>query len=621
VIATADAATAAAALAVDPIGLGGVWLRAAAGPERDGWLAGLRALLPAGSAWRRVPLHIREAELLGGLDLTASLRQGRAVARDGLLLQAHGGVVLLPSVQRQPAAVLAHLHRVLDTGELPLEREGHTGARALSLAVVALDDRDAGEGEADGPSAPGLADRLALHLEAGADGRLAGDPWSPDEVAAAREHLPAVTVPAAVLRELCASAQALGVASMRAPLLALRVARAVAALDGAAVVDTRHAALALAWVLLPRATQWPAPDTAPEVQPETPPPDTADAPPPAAAQAPPPAGERPPAADTDADPDANPEPPAPGAESLLDAARASLPPGLLAALAQRLGPTGSRAGASGRGGQARRLSARGRPLGARRGRPDGQQRLSLIDTLRAAAPWQALRRREAAAAGGAQALAPRPDPQRAQVHVRPDDLHVTRRRQTPQATTLFVVDASGSSAMHRLAEAKGAVELLLADCYVRRDRVALLAFRGTGAELLLPPTRSLARAKRSLAGLPGGGGTPLATALAQAGELLDALQRRGETPQLVLLTDGRANIAADGTPGRERAGSDALSAARRLRGCGAAALLIDTSPMPQPHARGVADAMGAHYLPLPRAGAGELSRVVRQARPTAAARA
>jgi magnesium chelatase subunit D len=99
------------------------------------------------------------------------------------------------------------------------------------------------------------------------------------------------------------------------------------------------------------------------------------------------------------------------------------------------------------------------------------------------------------------------------VLIRADDFQVMRYQQRSETTTLFVVDASGSSALHRLAEAKGAVESLLADCYVRRDRVALMAFRGKGCELILPPTRSLTRAKRSLAGLPGGGGTPMATAI------------------------------------------------------------------------------------------------------------
>ena len=187
--------------------------------------------------------------------------------------------------------------------------------------------------------------------------------------------------------------------------------------------------------------------------------------------------------------------------------------------------------------------------------------------------------------------------------MRPEDFHVTRYKQTRQTTTVFVVDASGSSALNRLAEAKGAVELLLAECYVRRDRVAVLAFRGAGVELLLPPTRSLARAKRCLAALPGGGGTPLAHAIEAAGQLADQVLRRGETPVLVLLTDGRANIARDGTPGRTRATDDALMAARQLRPSGCSTLLLDTSPQPQPSARTLADAMGAAYLPLPHAGA------------------
>ena len=178
---------------------------------------------------------------------------------------------------------------------------------------------------------------------------------------------------------------------------------------------------------------------------------------------------------------------------------------------------------------------------------------------------------------------------------------------------MFVVDASGSSALNRLAEAKGAVELLLAECYVRRDRVAVLAFRGAGVELLLPPTRSLARAKRCLAALPGGGGTPLAHAIEAAGQLADQVSRRGEAPVLVLLTDGRANIARDGTPGRARATEDALTAARALRPAGASALLLDTSPQPQPSAQTLADAMGAAYLPLPHAGAAGMAQVVRLA--------
>jgi magnesium chelatase subunit D len=199
------------------------------------------------------------------------------------------------------------------------------------------------------------------------------------------------------------------------------------------------------------------------------------------------------------------------------------------------------------------------------------------------------------------------------VEVRRDDFRVTRYKERSETTTIFVVDASGSSALHRLAEAKGAVELLLAACYVRRDRVALIAFRGQGAELLLPPTRSLVRAKRSLASLPGGGGTPLAAGLDMALLLADGVQRRGGTPAVVVLTDGRANVARDGRGGRARAAEEALAAARAARVVQVKALLVDTSPHPQPRAKELAEAMGAFYLPLPYADAAALSSAVQAA--------
>ena len=223
-----------------------------------------------------------------------------------------------------------------------------------------------------------------------------------------------------------------------------------------------------------------------------------------------------------------------------------------------------------------------------------------MDTLRAAAPWQKIRKATA-------------KNQQAKIQVRAEDFHVARIKQKTATTTLFVVDASGSSALNRLAEAKGAVELLLADCYVRRDQVALIAFRGKQAELLLPPTRSLVRAKRSLSGLPGGGGTPLATAIDTAASVAEGLQRRGITPVIVFLTDGRANVARSGSGGRELAFSEALEAARQLAVMQMSVLFIDTSPQPQKPAADLAAAMRARYLPLPLAGAATVSLAVRAA--------
>jgi magnesium chelatase subunit D len=277
----------------------------------------------------------------------------------------------------------------------------------------------------------------------------------------------------------------------------------------------------------------------------------------------------------------------------VEAARATIPADLLAALTSNSSMR-SRDGSS--AGAKRKAPNRGRPIGARIGLPRGGSRLHILATLRAAAPWQKIRQ---GAAG--------------HVQVRKDDFRIRRFQQNTRTTTIFVVDASGSTALNRLAEAKGAVELLLAECYVRRDRVALLSVRGQGAELLLPPTSSLARAKRSLAGLPGGGGTPLASGITAALSLAMNIAREGQTPLAVFLTDGRANIALDGKHGRPTAEADAMQAAAAWRASGYAALIVDTAPRPHPFARKLAEAAGAQYLPLPQASANTLSAAVKLA--------
>ena len=129
--------------------------------------------------------------------------------------------------------------------------------------------------------------------------------------------------------------------------------------------------------------------------------------------------------------------------------------------------------------------------------------------------------------------------------------------------------------------------------------MALIAFRGAEAELLLPPTRSLARAKARLADLPGGGGTPLAAGV-EAGLVLALAERsKDHTPLLVFLTDGRANVGLGGAPGRPGAESDAIAVARRVAEAGVASLFVDTSPRAQPGGDRFALAMGGAYVPLP----------------------
>ncbi len=572
----AEAMQAALLLAVDPAGLGGAILRASPGPARDAWLARLRAGLPAGTPWRRLPLGVPDSRLLGGLDLAATLAAGRPVAERGVLAEADGGIVVAAMAERLESATAARIVAVMDRGEVSVQRDGLSAELPARLGLVALD-----EGITPEEAAPAaLRARLAFLLDLPATAPSAAK-VDADAICAARLRLPRLQPDENLTEAMCATAAALGIDDLRAPLLALRAARAAAALAGRHAVSAEDAGLAARLVLAPRATSLPPQDQPEEQPPEPPPPDDRQ--------------------DRAEEPERGPDPKE-LQEMLVAAAQAALPAGLLEALQLREAAR-KRQAAEGKAGARRDAAQRGRPIGTRAGTLRAGARLALVETLRHAAPWQAVRRRE--------------QPQGPPIRVRKEDIRLRRFRQKAGTTTIFVVDASGSAALHRLGEAKGAVETLLADCYVRRDQVAVVAFRGQGAEVLLPPTPSLVRAKRSLAGLPGGGPTPLASGLDAAAGLAAESARRGRTPLLVLLTDGRANIARDGTQGRPAAEADALAAAAPIRLAGIPTLLVDTSPRPHPYAKRLAEAMGARYLPLPAADAVRLSGAVAAARPAA----
>ena len=591
-----DAWLAAQLFAIDPGLIGGIVVQAAAGPVRDRWQADLRAMLPTDMPWRSAPLHVDDDRLLGGIDLAATLRLGRPVALRGLLAEAHGGVLMLAMAERIAASTVAHVAAALDAGVLFCARHGVESRLPARFGVVAFD-----EGAADDERpAPALRDRLAFHVD------LRELAWRDVVVATSRQattradieaacaRLPAVAIGDDIVDALCAAAFALGVDSMRACIHAVQVARLAAAHAGRQAVASDDAALAARLVLAPRATRLPAVE--PAAQSPTPDEGSPD-------EGSPGEAEHDPAQVGSDDARDAPEQASPSSDAAIEdrvlaAAAAAIPAGLLAQLAAGL--AGGTRGASGRAGAFQASHRRGRPAGARRVAPRGGGRLDVIATLRAAAPWQRVRGRSPAAGDAS------PGP----IRVRSEDFHVARYRERRRTTAIFAVDASGSAALHRLGEAKGAVELLLADCYVRRDSVAVLAFRGRSAELLLPPTRSLARAKRSLAALPGGGGTPLASAIDAARELASLVRRRGDTPVIVVLSDGRANVSRDGSPGRPGAEADARVAARSLRGDGITTLFIDTSPQPHPLARELAAAMGARYVPLPHAEAAALSKVI-----------
>jgi magnesium chelatase subunit D len=557
-----DAVWVAALLAIDPIGLGGMTIRAWSGPARENYLQNYRGLLPAKSSFRRMPLHISDQQILGGLDLPATLATGRAVMTSGLLGDCDGGVLVVAMAERIGTGTAARLAAVMDRHAVITEQNSITTIHPARLAVVALDE---GHEPDEAPPAC-LLERLAFTV---AQSGLSGDAVWPDAamVAQARESLGMIASSDDALAQLCSLAAALGIGSLRAPLFALRAARAAAALQGREAVAACDIALAARLVLAPRATQVPsAPaDEKPEDQAEE------------SAESQSPRDDQPEAVE----------------DSISDAQKSVLPPELLAALAAGAGPKRASRGA-GKTGDSTSLR-RGRPAGTKRGALGGGARLNLIETLRAAAPWQRLR--QTAVPG-------------CKLQIRADDFRIQKFKEQTKSVAIFAVDASGSAAVNRLAEAKGAVQLLLADCYVRRDQVALLAFRGRVAECLLPPTSALARAKRSLAGLPGGGPTPLATGINAAREMAEAERRKGHQPLLVLLTDGGANIGRDGKPGRAAAAHDALAAARLCRGARLSCLVVDTAPRPQPFVAKLAGEMAARYVPLPYADPSHLSRIV-----------
>ncbi|MEM7691977.1 MAG: VWA domain-containing protein, partial [Pseudomonadota bacterium] len=429
-----------------------------------------------------------------------------------------------------------------------------------------------------------LLDRLALSIDLDELSIAATDsfPFSETDIEKARKSYKTVCIDDPYLESLCGACEALGIWSPRISVLACRCARVLAALAGEGNVGPDQLEQVLRLVLLPRATQLPAQDRDDEESNDEQAPEE---------HSPEDAGET--------------EPPDESIEErkeqtlsedrIVEAAKAMLPVDLLSRLAAAQ-ISARKNSSSGKSGVIHKSKLRGRPSGTVPGDPRDGSRLDLLATLRAAVPWQKLRAK----------------PQgKALIQVSTQDFRVKRFKERSPSVTVFAVDASGSSALYRLAEVKGAIELLLADCYIRRDEVALIAFKGQGAELLLPPTRSLVRAKRCLAAMPGGGGTPLASAIELGAMTLQQLERKGCTPVFVLLTDGRANVSRDGSTGRTAAMEDTKMAAANLRTLSSArGIVIDTSPRPHRTAADVAEWLAVDYLPLPNADSKNLQAAV-----------
>ena len=610
-----DAMTSLQLLQIDSHGWGGIWLRAPFGPVRELWL---RHLSETELNTVKLPGNIDIERLLGGIDLSRTLQSGLLQMQTGLLQQADLGLVCISMAERFPTALIAPMTQAMDTQSLPPLKINNTESSVRTqFGVVALDESMAD----DPPMSPALQERLGLwfdlqdiapsdvsdvSLNTRKDDNaldVMGIQIAPEALARMKQSLPHIQWTDEQVLAVCSTAQGLGIDSLRVPTLALRVACCHAALHERSHIADDDLAFAARRVLAPRATQLPAPaENASDTEPQNSSDSSAE---PDQAQeqssnslepteTPNPSESAKDEEDTSStdtsEEDTNTQDEAPSdlpsseklQEMMIAAALASLPPdvleGLLTKPGRNLGNT------SGRSGQFRSGTQRGRPLPPRTGRPGGHARLHILSTLRAAAPKQRLRG----------------NTQQGRVAIRSEDFHVHRYQQHSSSCLILALDASGSAALQRLAEAKGAVELLLQQSYARRDSVCIVSFKGAKAQLLLPMTRSLVRAKRAMMGLPGGGGTPLALALKMACEQATQLQRQGVTPILVVLSDGRANVNLQGLGGRAQAQADAQQWAAQWRQTGHRCLWIDTSLQPDTQVQNMAQTMGGSYLPMPQ---------------------
>ncbi|MEV2217312.1 putative cobaltochelatase [Streptomyces sp. NPDC050997] len=511
-----------------------------------------------GGAWRparmvELPVGASEDRLVGALDIERALAEGVKAFEPGLLADAHRGILYVDEVN------LLHDHLVdllLDAaamGASYVEREGVSVRHASKFLLVGTMNPEEGE------LRPQLLDRFGLTVEVAASRepdqrvevvrrRLAYDDepaafaarWADEEssvrarIVAARELLPSVRLGDPALRQIAATCAAFEVDGMRADIVMARTATALAAWAGRTDVlaeDVRQAAL-LALPHRRRRNPFDAPGLDEDKLDETleefggsddedPDPDGSGPDGDGGGGGQPPS-EGPEGGDTGARPEAGEEGGEPqssgGGSGEQQPTRASEP-----FRTKMLSVPGLGEGAAGRRSRAR--TEHGRTTGARRPR-GALTKLHLAATVQAAAPHQRARGRSGRG-----------------LVVRRDDLRQATREGREGNLVLFVVDASGSmAARQRMSAVKGAVLSLLLDAYQRRDKVGLVTFRGSAAEVALPPTSSVDAAAVRLESLPTGGRTPLAAGLLRAHEVLrvERLRDPARRALVVVVTDGRA---------------------------------------------------------------------------------
>lgn len=178
---------------------------------------------------------------------------------------------------------------------------------------------------------------------------------------------------------------------------------------------------------------------------------------------------------------------------------------------------------------------------------------------------------------------------------------------------IFAIDLSGSMALNRITHAREVMLGLLRQSYIHRDRVAIVGFRGMTAELMLPPSKSILRARRVLDTLPMGGGTPLSAGLARALELANRVGPTLGGIVLLVFTDGGANVPLQTSEIRDRAGrrkrieDEVKRLGSEMRKAGIDPVVVDTQNAftPNGDALALAENLGARYVQvrrMPRSG-------------------